>query len=304
MDMHFFEEEVRDGYLVKEDVKKLWAIELDLLSKVKDICNRHNIKYFAIGGTLLGAVRHKGFIPWDDDIDIGMLYDDYVKFLKIASEELKYPYFLQSYLTEKEASALISRVRRTDTTGCTAWEYDNVRYDFNMGIFIDVFPLFNVPDNSLKKWYQEKKLTFMSWAMHGYDLLRSKRVTGLKLRKKDIPYCFLWKFLSFFTDYKSYEEKYMRVCNLERKETVNVGLTSYYRKEVYRWPSSVFRSCVELPFENTFISCPVDYEKYLDKQYGNWRTPVKAAAQHSMKVLDTEVSYKEKLKSHIEVERK
>ena len=303
MDATFLNEEVRDGYLVKTETKKLWAVELDILSTVKNLCDKHGIRYFAIGGTLLGAVRHKGFIPWDDDIDIGMLYDDYQRFLKIASDELKYPYFLQSYLTEKEASPLISRVRRTDTTGCTAWEYDNARYDFNMGIFIDIFPLFYVPDNSFFAWYQEKRLMLMSWALHGHDLLRSKKIVGLNIKKKDIPYCLLWQVVSIFSDYKSYEKKYIEVCNIEKKKTGNIGLTSYYRKEVYRWPTSVFCECVELPFENTFISCPADYEGYLDKQYGNWRTPVKVAAQHSMKVIDTEIPYKEKLKTHIEGDR-
>lgn len=304
MESDFFTEEVRDGYLVKKDIKKLWAVELDLLSTVKKICDKHDIRYFAIGGTLLGAVRHRGFIPWDDDVDIGMLYDDYQRFIEIAADELQYPYFLQCYITEQEASPLIARVRRTDTTGCTDWEYNNVRYDFNLGIFIDVFPLFYVPDNSFEKWYQDKKLNIMAWAMHGYDLLRSKKLVGIKLKKQDKLYCMIWKIVSLFTDYKTYEKRYIKVCNMKKKATGKVGLTSYYRKEVYRWPTAVFRDCVELPFENTSISCPIGYEQYLDKQYGDWRTPVKGGANHAMKVIDTEESYKDKLKCFFEGGRK
>ena len=79
----FYQAEYRDGFFVDEERKKVWAVELDLLELLISICDKHGIKYFAIGGTLLGAARHKGFIPWDDDIDIGMLRKDYDRFLKV-----------------------------------------------------------------------------------------------------------------------------------------------------------------------------------------------------------------------------
>ena len=95
------EEEIRDGYKVSADMKKLWSVQMEILDQIDQICERHNITYYADGGTLLGAVRHKGFIPWDDDLDICMFKDELDKFIKYAKEELKDPYFLQTWETEE-----------------------------------------------------------------------------------------------------------------------------------------------------------------------------------------------------------
>ena len=83
--------------------KKVWQAQLDMVKIFIDICDKYKLKYFAAGGTLIGAIRHNGFIPWDDDIDLMMPREDYEKFIKVAKEELKKePYFLQHYSTEKD----------------------------------------------------------------------------------------------------------------------------------------------------------------------------------------------------------
>ena len=80
--------EYREGFFVEEKMKRAWAAEMEVLKEIDRICNAHGIQYFADSGTLLGAVRHKGFIPWDDDIDIAMKREDYQKFLAVAPKEL------------------------------------------------------------------------------------------------------------------------------------------------------------------------------------------------------------------------
>lgn len=94
-----FEEEIRDGYLVTERVKKIWYTEINLLIAFDRMCKEYNLKYSVCYGTLLGAIRHKGFIPWDDDIDVFMMRDDYNRMLKIAPNYFKEPYFFRMALT-------------------------------------------------------------------------------------------------------------------------------------------------------------------------------------------------------------
>ena len=89
-------EEVMDGHTVTADMKKLWAVEMDLAKKLLEVCKKYNLKIWAEGGTLLGAVRHKGFIPWDDDLDFVMMRDDFEKLIEIGPKEFNEPYFLQT----------------------------------------------------------------------------------------------------------------------------------------------------------------------------------------------------------------
>ena len=84
----YFEDEVRDGFFVPSEIKRAWAAELEVLSEIDKICKKHKIQYFADWGTLLATVRHEGFIPWDDDLDIVMKREDYRRFMEIAQTEL------------------------------------------------------------------------------------------------------------------------------------------------------------------------------------------------------------------------
>ena len=106
----YYEDEVRDGFYISSMMKRAWAASIEVLEVVDRICKKHNIKYFAEAGTLLGAVRHKGFIPWDDDLDIAMLRDEYERFLSIVEEELPDDYFLLNMYTEKDHVEMFSRV--------------------------------------------------------------------------------------------------------------------------------------------------------------------------------------------------
>lgn len=132
-------------------MQKIWDVELDLLEKFKSICEKYELNYFASCGTLLGAARHKGFIPWDDDIDVFLLWSDYKKLMERASAECDYPYFFQSIYTERDAMPSACRLRRSDTTGFTRWEYENVGPEYDRGVLIDIFPLFYVPDTDEDK---------------------------------------------------------------------------------------------------------------------------------------------------------
>ena len=93
----YFEDEVRDGFYVSGMMKRAWAAQLEVLEDIDKVCKKHNIKYFAEWGTMLGAVRHGGFVPWDDDMDIGMLREDYEKFCQVALDDLPEIYELLNF---------------------------------------------------------------------------------------------------------------------------------------------------------------------------------------------------------------
>ena len=151
---HFFEPEVRDGYEVSCEMKYIWAVELDLLNQLLTVCQKYNIKLYAAGGTMLGAVRHKGMIPWDDDIDMMMFRSDYDRLCEIASEEFKEPYFFQTNETDPGSYRGHAQLRNSKTTGILKHELDQKR-EINQGIFIDIFPLDNVPDDE-NEWVNPK----------------------------------------------------------------------------------------------------------------------------------------------------
>ncbi|WP_302782657.1 LicD family protein, partial [Acidaminococcus intestini] len=146
---HFLDEEVQDGFLVSQKRKEVWAVELDLLTEFDRVCKKYKLRYFADGGTLLGAIRHGGFIPWDDDIDLAMFRDDYDKLCSIALHEFKNPYFFQTEYTDRGSLRGHAQLRNSNTTAILRNSL-NCKYKFNQGIFIDIFPMDSVTENQSK----------------------------------------------------------------------------------------------------------------------------------------------------------
>ena len=96
----FLQEEVRNNYVISSNMKKVWAVELDLLKKFIELCEKYQLTYWVGFGTLLGAVRHHGFIPWDDDMDVWMPRADYERLLQLTPDVIGEPYFLQTTMND------------------------------------------------------------------------------------------------------------------------------------------------------------------------------------------------------------
>lgn len=106
----YFEDEVREGFYVPGMIKRAWAAQLEILEDIKKVCEKHNIQYFAEWGTLLGAVRHGGFIPWDDDMDLCMKRSDYNRFLAVAKKELPQGYSMLNFHDDDDYWQYLTRV--------------------------------------------------------------------------------------------------------------------------------------------------------------------------------------------------
>ena len=141
------ERENRKGYQIsQEELKKLQGVQIDLICEVDRICKKHKIQYSMVGGTMLGAIRHGGYIPWDDDADIGFLREEYEKFRKICKTELdSSKYYFLDCRDKKGYRWGYGKLRRRDT------EFIRLNQEFmpyEQGIFIDIMPFDNVPDSA------------------------------------------------------------------------------------------------------------------------------------------------------------
>ena len=288
---NFLDEEERCGYLVSTKAKEVWAIELDLMAQFDAVCRKHNLTYFAGAGTLLGAIRHKGFIPWDDDMDFYMLREDYNKFVKL-SYEFKEPYFLQNAYTEQSLMRTFTRIRNSNTMACTMWDQT---FNINKGIFIDIFPLDGVSDNYwLNKIQMIKDIYYQSC----FKEIR-KDFTGLS-RKNIIKHIganvliFLnpmrWKGKMYF--YKKYEANLSRYSREGTKVWGNRTLVFNCPKS--RRPIDDWKHIKTVPFEFMSVPVPENYDEILTQQYGNYHVFPKnksAGKMHNELMISTNYSY-------------
>lgn len=283
---------------MNNSINELQTVELSLLEKLKEICEKYNLKYYAACGTLLGTIRHKGFIPWDDDMDLFLPWPDYQKLMEIAPQECKYPFFFQSIYTERDMMANACRLRRSDTTGFTKWEYENVGPGYNFGVFIDIFPLFNVPDSDKDRAVQKEEVMYKWRCIHGHDAYFQKKRGKLANKEYEsfIPeYIELCRKrgLSVDCDITWLKEEYLHACVWDER-TKEVGTTSSRcHKPSLMWNAEWYDKTIELPFENTTIICPAEYEKILEKSYGDWKTPIMGGADHEMAAVDTHTPWQD-----------
>lgn len=159
-------------------LREAQLVMVDILKEVHRICEKQDIKYFISDGTLLGAVRHKGFIPWDDDLDISMFREDYEKFISIAKDELSEEFFLQTFDTDPyyDLYHVPLKVRHNKSIFIEKDE-DNKKY--HQGIYIDIFPMDKVPDSKTKFSIQAKMSNFLI-------------VMKMKKSKRDFPSFHFW----------------------------------------------------------------------------------------------------------------
>ena len=300
----FFKEEERCGHLVTAQTKKLWAIQIGCLQELDKVCQKHGLLYFASGGTLLGAVRHKGYIPWDDDIDVVMFYDDYVRFCELAPKEISYPYFFQNFMTEPGFGPGMSRIRNSETTGCTQYDYAVADGNYNCGIFIDIFPLFKIEDRTVPLFFHKVKVQLWQWAISGYEIHRMAIVNRWTLKRLLNPKLYWWLAVSLFANHIDLSKKYLNTCAMA-KSNKKIGLISFrgFNKRLI-WNKEWFDEMVSLPFEFMELTCPKEYDPILRTQYGDYMKFVKGGQIHTTVICDPDTPFKIKLASEKKHQKK
>lgn len=287
----FFEAETRSDFYVDEKRKKIWAVELGILEELDRVCKKYNLRYLAEYGTLLGAVRHKGFIPWDDDIDLVMYRDDYNKLLSIADEEFKEPYaFLTTYNSFMVYA--FSKIVDVRTTAIGDDKY-SLPPECKQGIFIDIFPLDDAPDGQPVKNNILKFQTEILFTLQRPQAMQELLNEG---KKFNLDNSIIQELLNM--DPRARFREFENFC------TSNWGSSSqinYIGDEALGWSKSRKREWYEetiyLDFENIKIPCPIGYDEILKAQYGDYMTPVRGACGHEHVFFDPDKPYTEYLKT-------
>lgn len=259
--------EVRGGYTIPAEMKRVWKVQMDLLKKLLEVCQKHNLKIWAEGGTLLGTVREQGYIPWDDDIDMVMLRDDYDELARIAVTEFEPPYFFQCGYTEKIYPRGHAQLRMDGTTAILPYP---AFVNTHQGIFIDIFTLDGVPDNpeKVQKLVDNRNKQFTKMQrIATFDLLHPIRSLYL-LRYRS----------TFKQEFKAFED-ILRTYPIKENEDVCLfsfctDLEHFLRKK--EW----YGSTLLMPFEDIEMPVPCGYHEILTRQYGDYQTPRQAGTYH------------------------
>ena len=254
------------GKKYKIELEEQKKIQLEIMKKVKQVCDLHNINYFLGGGTLLGAVRHKGYIPWDDDIDIMLPREDYEKLLKIFNEEQEKNDFklLSFYNTEDYYYPFAKIVDKR-----TQLEEIEFRKIKDMGVYIDVFPIDFLPNDNKKMKKIFKKYQILHGLISIYQMSNIKLSTEnkFKLKIKQV-------LLPILENNKVNKYILRKIDNIGKKyiNTDKVACISgrYLEKEIME--SDYISNYTLLEFEGENFKAPIGYDAYLTKHYGDYMT--------------------------------
>ena len=287
---HFLEPETRCDFFVDENRKKLWKCMLDILEELLRICDRHGLRCFMMSGTLLGAIRHGGFIPWDDDMDVCLPRKDYNKLVRILPKELPPHLFAQTITSDRGYSAPFLKIRNSKTTAITPWFIKN-HLVANLGVFIDIHALDGIPDSRFLQSYLSRTTYACKRAI--WHMCRCHK-EKLPLRAKIIR-TFLAKALgrrgvnAVLTALTS-----VRPYGKTAKCGISAPLNGFgIPPHRGIWPTELFAEDVEVDFEYLRVKIPARTDEILSISYGDWRTPVKSGVSwHEWMRYDTERDYK------------
>ena len=295
IDSSFLGSEKRDGFLIPAEMKKVWAVELDLLNEFSQVCQKYGLKWFAHAGTMLGAVRHHGFIPWDNDIDIVMPRDDYERLCEIGPSVFPHPYFFQNEDTDRFFARAFSRLRNAETTAIFMTEMEYA-FPYNQGIFIDIFPLDHLPSDT-----EERKLFYIEISNLNAHAIQWRNLIHFYRPKKNVGFTkrtsywlkhLLYKYI-FRSDYRHFMDKHHAlITSYNNKNTGWVGESIIPTLGRQLWRTEWVSETIFMPFEMLQVPVPVHYEECLSASFGqDWRIPKNIPTLHGETLFDTEKPY-------------
>ncbi len=274
---------------MSSDLRSLQLTELEILKEIKNLCDRHNLEYFLSGGTCLGAVRHGGFIPWDDDVDVMMPYSSYTRFIDLAKKELDGRFFVQTHLTDLHDQQSFAKIRMNNTAMIMP---NHKRQKIHQGIWVDIFPLIYVKNEKDMKTRKIVMSVSNFLQMDTYLLDNEKEFSELlggayypfrlflkvPLRIRAAIHSALLKFAYRKSNGGFFTEAWGTMTHMYKRLLLSGELT-------------------ELNFEGEKFRVLPGYREYLENTYGDYMQlpPVEQRKGHGNLIIDTERSYLELL---------
>lgn len=264
-----YHDEIRDGWLVKSDTKKIWERQLEIWQEVDRIYRKHKITYWAAYGTLLGAARHAGFIPWDDDFDICMMRPDYNRFSEIVDAELG-----ESFKIEYKVF-LVTKIANLETT---LIDKENIKGRRPKGLILDIFPFDVAYDGTTDSFLAMNAINKLLVTIYNYPAvvchvqqggktINDWEVIEILHATNDIN-----KQLDFVSSYGA--------ALFNQSTTVDWLEEFILKTKVTPRQKYWYRETIYLPFESVQLPAPIDYDKVLKSYYGDWRKFVRDNKSH------------------------
>lgn len=298
---NYFEDEVREGFYVCGMMKREWAAQMVILQEFSRLCDRLGITWYAAYGTLLGAVRHKGFIPWDDDIDVWLRRRDYEKFVRHVHELPENYVFLEGRLNREGKLKYMNPFGRILNTPdfCADAAFLQKYGGFPYPSGLDIFVLDRLAPTKAEEDVRVNVAEYVWYVMHHLDEDRSvlngrlgdiEKITGVRIdRNRALDHQLMLIFEQLNVQFEDSGGEYV------------TSMHDWARVQSYKFHDSCFDSTVELPFENITIRVPAGYDEILTSIWGDYRKPVQALthdypcyriSEEGMEAAGSELPYK------------
>ena len=246
-----------------EQLDKVKVIELNMLKELDRLCRKHGIRYSLAGGTLLGAVRHKGFIPWDDDVDVLMTRRDYKRFCEVCRTELDPAYFYQSHETDPGYYRLYAKLRANNTV---FKECVHATHDMHHGIFLDIFPADYTPVDERKRWWHLMQFRFYNTGLSAKYLVPEARTGKRRLLAKLLRIAYAPFTMEFL--YRKAQQTLLKYAATKEKMHTRVFSSTYVERDCF--PYGLFEEYTECEFEGSLFMVPIQMDVYLEALYGDY----------------------------------
>lgn len=294
----FFEQEIRNGFYIDETMKTVWAAEMEVLQKVAEICDRHNIEWYAAYGTLLGAIRHEGFVPWDDDLDIWVKRRDYNKLMQILPRELPEGYRVRSPLTEEGYERFYTCVNNGSCVSMNQ-QWLEQYHGCPFTVALDIFPLDHLPRKKKERELQDELVRMaalcaqlsLELGSQEEDLEKPKRIVidelweglayleencGARINRQPIEEGRWDKAASEFWKWANY----FAMMYAEEESDYLVQYVDYMNWPTKKFSQEWFSETYSATFENFMLPVPCGYDQLLRTIYGEYEVPVRMTGMH------------------------